>query len=53
MVTDFLEEYFTQMMEYEFTKSVEEEFDAVANGRDNYQSMLKRFWEGSLKKYVI
>jgi DNA topoisomerase I len=45
MVTDFLQEYFTQMMEYSFTKSVEEDFDKIATGKENYQNMLRRFWE--------
>jgi DNA topoisomerase IA len=29
-VTDFLEKYFTKMMEYKFTKDVESDFDKVA-----------------------
>jgi DNA topoisomerase-1 len=29
-VTDFLEKYFPKMMEYKFTKIVEEDFDKVA-----------------------
>lgn len=51
-VTDFLEEYFTQMMQYQFTKSVEEEFDLIADGKEQYQTMLGRFWEGTLKKNI-
>lgn len=51
-VTDFLEQYFTQMMKYEFTKSVEEEFDSIAEGKEKYQTMLGRFWEGTLKKSI-
>ncbi len=51
-VTDFLQEYFTQMMEYSFTKSVEEDFDKIATGKEKYQSMLARFWEGTLKKNI-
>ncbi len=49
-VTDFLEKYFSQMMEYKFTKSVEEEFDVIANGKQKYQTMLQKFWEWTLKK---
>ena len=49
-VTDFLELYFGQMMEYKFTKSVEEDFDKIANGKEKYQTMLQKFWEGTLKK---
>ncbi len=51
-VTDFLQEYFTQMMEYSFTKSVEEDFDKVAQGKEKFQSMLAKFWEGTLKKNI-
>jgi DNA topoisomerase-1 len=29
-VNDFLQQYFTEMMDYKFTKNVEEEFDKVA-----------------------
>ena len=49
-VTDFLQLYFSQMMEYKFTKSVEEEFDTIANGKQNFQTMLQKFWDGTLKK---
>lgn len=52
MVTDFLEKYFEQMMEYKFTKSVEEDFDKIANGKETYQTMLQRFWEKSLQKNI-
>ncbi|MDA9128900.1 type I DNA topoisomerase [Candidatus Gracilibacteria bacterium] len=49
-VTDFLQLYFAQMMEYKFTKSVEEDFDIIANGKQKYQTMLQKFWDGTLKK---
>ena len=52
MVTDFLEKYFDQMMEYKFTKSVEEDFDKIANGKEKFQTMLQRFWDNSLKKNI-
>jgi len=44
-VTDFLQEYFSQMMEYSFTKAVEEEFDTIAEGKVQFQTMLQKFWE--------
>jgi DNA topoisomerase-1 len=44
-VTKFLEEYFKKMMEYKFTKEVEEDFDKVAQGKEKYDEMLKNFWE--------
>lgn len=51
-VTDFLQEYFTQMMEYNFTREVEEEFDIVAQGKETYNVMLQKFWENTLKKNI-
>lgn len=47
-VTDFLQKYFEQMMDYKFTSLVEEDFDKVATGKEKYESMLSRFWEKSL-----
>ena len=49
-VTDFLEEYFNKMMEYKFTKDVEEDFDKVSEGKIKYEKMLSDFWENTLKK---
>lgn len=51
-VTDFLEKYFSQMMEYKFTKSVEEDFDKIASGKEEFQTMLGKFWEWTLKKNI-
>lgn len=51
-VTDFLQEYFSQMLEYSFTKSVEEEFDIIADGKLEYPTMLQKFWEWTLKKSI-
>ena len=33
MVTDFLKEYFNDVMDYGFTAKIEEEFDEIANGK--------------------
>jgi len=49
-VTDFLEEYFKKMMEYKFTKDVEEDFDKISEWKVRYEIMLKDFWENTLKK---
>jgi DNA topoisomerase IA len=32
-------------MEYKFTKSVEEDFDKIASGKEEFQTMLGKFWE--------
>lgn len=51
-VTDFLQQYFSQMIEYSFTKSVEEEFDIIAEGKLEYPTMLQKFWDSTLKKSI-
>lgn len=51
-VNDFLQEYFNQMMDYKFTKNVEEEFDEIANWKVKYQKMLENFWLWTLKKDI-
>lgn len=51
-VNDFLEEYFKEMMDYKFTKNVEEEFDEIAEGKIQFQKMLEKFWLGTLKKDI-
>ena len=50
IVTDFLEKYFPKMMEYKFTKAVEEEFDKISEGKQSYVEMLDHFWNDTLKK---
>lgn len=50
IVNDFLEEYFTELMDYKFTSKVEEEFDSIASWEENFQTMLTKFWEWTLKK---
>ena len=50
IVTEFLEKYFPEMMEYKFTKKVEEGFDLIAEWKKTWREMLKGFWEKTLKK---
>ncbi len=50
IVNDFLEKYFTKMMDYHFTSSIEVEFDEISNWKLQFQDMLKNFWEKTLKK---
>lgn len=49
-VNTFLEKYFSKMMEYKFTKDVEEDFDKIAIWKEKYQDMLQNFWDNTLKK---
>jgi len=51
-VTDFLIQYFPDMMEYKFTREVEEDFDKIAEQKEDYPTMLSRFWEKTLKKNI-
>jgi DNA topoisomerase IA len=33
------------MMQYKFTKAVEEDFDKISNGKEKYETMLQKFWD--------
>ena len=44
VVTDFLQGAFAQVMDYNFTASVEEQFDEIAEGRMRWQEMLRGFY---------
>ena len=40
VVTDFLSEHFKRVMDYSFTASIEEEFDAIAAGKMQWNKMV-------------
>ena len=44
VVTDFLVENFSGIMEYSFTASVEQEFDDIAHGLKKWTDMLNKFY---------
>jgi len=44
VVTDFLKQYFDDIMDYNFTARVEEEFDEVAQGKMRWDKMIKEFY---------
>ncbi|UFH52412.1 type I DNA topoisomerase [Spirosoma sp. KNUC1025] len=44
VVNDFLVEYFPDIVDYQFTATVEKEFDEIADGRMNWQKMLEEFY---------
>ena len=44
VVTDFLVENFKKILDYNFTASVEKEFDDIANGMMEWTNMLKKFY---------
>jgi DNA topoisomerase-1 len=45
LVTDFLKKHFKQVMDYEFTAKIEEQFDEVANGKKVWNSVLGEFYD--------
>ncbi|MCD4709348.1 MAG: type I DNA topoisomerase, partial [Bacteroidales bacterium] len=44
IVNDFLEQNFQNIMNFNFTASVEEEFDEIAEGIKDWPSMIERFY---------
>jgi DNA topoisomerase I len=44
IVTDFLKQYFDDIMDYGFTARIEEEFDEVANGKILWNKMIDEFY---------
>jgi DNA topoisomerase-1 len=52
VVTDFLVKYFQEIMNYNFTASVEKEFDEIAEGKLVWYKMIDRFYKPFHKKVV-
>lgn len=50
VVTDFLAKHFDDIVDYDFTKEVEEDFDAIASGKQQWQKMLAEFYGPFHKK---
>jgi DNA topoisomerase-1 len=45
VVTDYLQEHFDQIMDYQFTAKVEAEFDEIAHGRLEWTQMMESFYK--------
>ena len=45
VVNDFLLEFFPSIMDYNFTANVEQDFDAIAEGKEDWHKMLKLFYK--------
>jgi len=45
VVNDFLMEHFKDIMDYNFTAKVEQDFDQIAEGNEKWQQMLKTFYK--------
>lgn len=44
IVNDFLTNYFKEIVDYDFTATVEREFDTIANGKLGWQEMIGKFY---------
>ncbi len=44
VVNDFLVEHFPTIVDFHFTAKVEEEFDVIAEGNENWREMIRRFY---------
>jgi DNA topoisomerase-1 len=44
LVTDFLVKHFADVVDYDFTKSVEEEFDEIEDGKQKWNRMIAEFY---------
>ena len=45
VVNDFLVEFFPEIVNYNFTAQVEKEFDEIAEGKENWQKMMRTFYD--------
>jgi DNA topoisomerase I (EC 5.99.1.2) len=46
VVNDFLLNNFPEIMDYNFTAKVEDQFDRIAEGKEEWQAMMKKFVKG-------
>ena len=46
VVNDFLIENFPEIMDYNFTADIEKEFDEIAEGKMEWEGVVKKFYEG-------
>ena len=44
IVTDFLTNHFEDIMDYNFTARVEQDFDSIAEGKKDWTDMMKKFY---------
>jgi DNA topoisomerase-1 len=45
VVNDFLMEHFKEIMDYNFTAKVEQDFDKIAEGNEKWKDMMKAFYK--------
>ena len=44
VVNDYLTEHFEDVLEYSFTANVEEKFDGIAHHKEDWQEMIRSFY---------
>lgn len=49
LVTAFLESFFNDYIQYDFTADLEAKLDQVSNNEMNWMSLLRQFWENFIK----
>ena len=52
LVNKFLIQYFESIVDYNFTANVEKEFDKIAEGKREWNAMIKDFYKGFHKQVV-
>ena len=50
LVTAFLSSFFDRYVEYGFTADLEDQLDAVSDGKLNWRTLLRRFWDPFIAK---
>jgi DNA topoisomerase-1 len=45
LVNDLMIQYFTDIVDYQFTARMEEDLDKIAEGQDTWVHVMKEFWE--------
>ncbi len=46
VTNDFLVKYFGEILDYDFTATVEQEFDNIAEGKEKWADMIEKFYKG-------
>ena len=52
LVNDFLVDYFSNILDYNFTANIEKEFDKIAEGEMEWTQMINRFYPGFHEQVV-
>ena len=50
IVNNFLTQYFTTYVDYDFTARLEDELDAISRGEEDWLPLMKKFWDPFIKQ---